>query len=123
LGQLADRGPDDPGCPTNALSLGVNAKNQITNTGFSYDAAGNLLADGINSYSFDAESHLTSLNSGAATYTYDAQGRRVAKKIGSSTTEYVYFNGDVLAEYNLGNHVWSDYIFAAGRRLAAAGNG
>ncbi len=110
-----------PGCATFAPNWGVNTKNQITNTGFSYDAAGNLRADATNTYSFDAENHLTALNSGAATYTYDAQGRRMTKKIGSTTTEYIYFNGDVLAEYNLGDQVWSDYIFAGGRRLASAG--
>ncbi len=38
----------------------------------------------------------------------------MAKKIGSATTEYIYFNGDVLAEYNVGDQVWSDYIFNAG---------
>ena len=119
----------DPTCgsggqvsPTNALSLGVNANNQITNTGFSYDAAGNLLADGSHTYTFDAENRITQVDGGStAAYTYDAEGRRMAKKIGSATTEYISFNGDVIAEYNLGDQVWSDYIFAGGRRLAAAG--
>ncbi len=97
----------------------ANTNNRLI--GFSYDSAGNLLNDGTNNYTYDAENHLTSLNSGAATYTYDAQGSRMAKKIGSATTEYIHFNGDVLAEYNLGDQVWSDYIFAGGRRLAAAG--
>ena len=120
-GNLLTETPNVPGCPTNMLNLGVNANNQITNTGFAYDAAGNMTNDGTNTYAFDAENHLTSLNSGTATYIYDAQGRRMVKKIGSSTTEYIYFNGDVLAEYNLGSQVWSDYIFAGGRRLAAAG--
>ena len=120
-GNLLTETPNVPGCPTNMLNLGVNTNNQITNTGFAYDAAGNMTNDGSNVYAYDAENHLTSLNSGAATYIYDAQGRRMAKKIGSATTEYIYFNGDVLAEYNLGDQVWSDYIFAGGRRLAAAG--
>jgi len=120
-GNLRTETPNVPGCPTNMLNLGVNANNQITNTGFAYDAAGNMTNDGTNSYAYDAENHLTSLNSGAATYTYDSQGRRMAKKIGSATTEYIYFNGDVLAEYNPGDLLWNDYIFAGGRRLAAAG--
>jgi len=49
------------------------------------------------------------------------RGAAWPKKIGSAATEYNYFNGEVLAEYNLGDQVWSDYIFAGGRRLAAAG--
>jgi hypothetical protein len=32
------------------LNVSVNTKNQIFNSGFSYDAAGNLLADGLNGY-------------------------------------------------------------------------
>ena len=35
--------------------MSVNGNNQITNTGFSYDSAGNMTADGINSYGYDAE--------------------------------------------------------------------
>jgi RHS repeat-associated protein len=120
-GNLLTETPNVSGCPTNALNVGVNAKNQITNPGFSYDPSGNLLADGTNSYTFDAENHLTFLNSGAATYTYDAEGRRMAKKIGSATTEYIHFNRDVLAEYSVGDQVWNDYIFAGSRRLVVAG--
>jgi RHS repeat-associated protein len=121
-GNLLTETPNVSGCPTNMLSLSVNANNQITNTnGSAYDAAGNMRNDGTNGYTYDAENHLTSLNSGAATYIYDAQGRRMAKKFGSATTEYIHFNGDVLAEYNVGDLLWNDYIFAGGRRLAAAG--
>jgi YD repeat-containing protein len=42
----------------------------------SYDF--NLLNDGRNSYAYDAEGRIVSLN-GAPTYVYDAEGRRVAK--------------------------------------------
>jgi hypothetical protein len=70
-----------------ALNVGVNANNRITNTGFSYDAAGNVLADGLNGYIYDAESHLTSLNSGAATYFYGGDGQRVEAFPGLSNAE------------------------------------
>src|SRR5207245_1363446 len=53
-GNLLTETPNVPGCPTNMLNLGANAYNRITNTGFSYDAAGNLLSDGTNTYAFDA---------------------------------------------------------------------
>ena len=56
----------------------------------SYDAAGNLLNDGINSYTYDAENRIKSVNSGATTYTYDAEGRRVAKITGGSLTDFIY---------------------------------
>jgi len=38
------------------LSLSVSTANRITNSGFIYDAAGNLTADGANTYQWDAES-------------------------------------------------------------------
>jgi hypothetical protein len=44
--------------------------------GWSYDDAGNLLNDGRNSYAYDAEGRIVSLN-GALTYMYDAESRRV----------------------------------------------
>jgi RHS repeat-associated protein len=56
----------------------------------SYDAAGNLLNDGPNSYTYDAENRIKSVNSGATTYTYDAEGRRVAKTTGGSLTDFIY---------------------------------
>src|SRR5256885_5703591 len=62
---------------------------------------------------------ITSVNSGAATYAYDFRGHRYTKRISTATTQYIYSNGDVIAEYNQGAQVWSDYIFAGGRRLAA----
>src|SRR5256885_7346900 len=51
---------------------------------------------------------ITSVNSGAATYAYDFRGHRYTKRISSATTQYIYFNGDVIAEYNQGAQVWSE---------------
>jgi RHS repeat-associated protein len=64
------------------LNVGVNANNQITNTGFSYDAAGNSLQDGqgvgSHSYTWDAEERLVQVDSGSTwSYTYNALGQRV----------------------------------------------
>jgi len=36
-----------------------NAANQITNVGYSYDNAGNLIADGTTTYTYDALSRIT----------------------------------------------------------------
>jgi|HubBroStandDraft_6_1064221.scaffolds.fasta_scaffold329392_2 hypothetical protein len=43
---------------------------------FSYDAAGNLLNDGTNNYTYDAENRIKSVN-GATTYTYNANGQMI----------------------------------------------
>src|SRR5580658_1153322 len=44
--------------------------------GYSYDADGNLLSDGVNAYTYDAENRITSVN-GETGYVYDAAGNRV----------------------------------------------
>jgi YD repeat-containing protein len=46
-----------------------NAANQISNAGYSYDKAGNLIGDGSASYSYDALSRMTAR--GSTTYTYN----------------------------------------------------
>jgi hypothetical protein len=56
--------------------------------GYPYDAAGNLLWDGYNVMTWDAESRLTS--DAGATYIYDAEGNRVEKQgVGVTDTQPV----------------------------------
>ena len=46
-------------------------------TAGSYDAPGNLLYDGVHTYTYDAEDRIVSVDSGTgANYVYDANGRR-----------------------------------------------
>lgn len=47
--------------------------------GYSYDAAGNLLFDGLNYYAYDGANRILSVNHQATGYVYDAEGNRVAK--------------------------------------------
>jgi len=123
-GNLLTETPTLAGCPMTTLNVTVNANNQITNSGFSYDTAGNLLSDGTggNHYAYDAESRVKSLNSGAAAYTYGTDGSRVIKQVGADQTDYIYSyaNGEVLAEYKPVTSTWTDYVFVGSRRLASA---
>ncbi len=71
-------------CFTNGQTNGpcpnftFNTSNQITTSGYTYDAAGNLTADGSHSYQWDAENHLKSIDNGTnGTFTYNAYGWRV----------------------------------------------
>ncbi len=57
------------------------ATNQINTTGFTYDAAGNLTADGTHTYSWDAEGRLLSVDSGTEAYAYNVLGQRVQKRV------------------------------------------
>jgi RHS repeat-associated protein len=105
-------------CSAPALSLSVSAQNKITNTGFSYDASGNLLGDGASSYVFNAESQIKT--GAGVTYTYDGDGKRVQKSNGKL---YWYGMGsEVLDETDLTgsttNSSFSEYIFFGGKRIA-----
>jgi RHS repeat-associated protein len=104
-------------------NLGFNEQNKINSGGYGYDLAGNITTVfngvGYNQYGYDAENKLVNVNSGAATYTYDANGDRVRKDVSPNWTEYVRFNGQVLAEKS-SDGFWSDYIYANGQRIARA---
>ncbi len=69
-----------------SFTQAFTASNQIS--GFSYDAAGDLLNDTMNTYTYDNEGMLTS--SGGAQYVCDALQQRVEKTGGSNAGEVGY---------------------------------
>ena len=100
-----------------------NAKNQLD--GYSYDADGNLLYDGVHSYTYDAESRIVAVDGGsAATYVYDAGGRRVQKTTAGGTVSYVYdIAGNQVAEVNASGGANRKEVYAGGRHVATYTNG
>jgi RHS repeat-associated protein len=101
-------------CTAPTLNLSVNAYNQITNSGFSYDAAGNMTGDGSYSYAWNGEGLLKS--AGTTTYTYDGDNKRVEKSSGT----YYWFSpsGSVLAETDTSGNTQNEYIYFSGARTA-----
>jgi RHS repeat-associated protein len=86
--------------------------------GWSYDSAGNLLADAAHSYAYDAENRVSKVDVTGASYTYNPLGNRVRKDVGSTPTEYFFFAGNVIAELNPNTAAWTDYIFGGKERYA-----
>jgi len=83
-------------------------------SGFSYDLSGNTQSDGVNSYTWNAESQLKT--AAGVTYAYDGDGRRVSK---SSGKLYWYGSGgDILAETDASGNNPIEYIFFGGKRVA-----
>ncbi len=82
------------GLPASVSGNAFNADNGMTGFGgapLSYDANGNLISDGTNTYTWDARNHLTAIGGGAsASFAYDAFGRRTSKTIGAMTTQFLY---------------------------------
>jgi hypothetical protein len=69
--------------------------NQIT--GWSYDAAGNLLNDGLHAYTYDAENKIRTVD-GSTAYVYDCEGRRVRKLVGENTRFVYGISGQLIME-------------------------
>ena len=82
----------------------------------SYDAAGNVTANGGAGYTYDAENRLAS--AGGMTYLYDADGNRVKKASGSTGTLYWYGSTGIIAESDLTGALKSEYVFFSGKRVA-----
>ncbi len=102
------------GCTQESLSVGATANNQLTATGFTYDAAGNMTGDGTNAYGFNAESEIKSAAS--VNYTYDGDGNRVQKSNGK-----IYWYGagtEILDESDSSGNFTDEYVFFGGKRVA-----
>ncbi|MBZ5695911.1 MAG: hypothetical protein LAN36_11200 [Acidobacteriia bacterium] len=110
------------GCTQESLSVTAATNNRLSSAGFSYDLSGNTLADGVNSYAWNAESEMKS--AAGVNYTYDGDGNRVQK---SSGKIYWYGAGtEILDESDANGNFTSEYVFFGGKRIArrdaASGN-
>jgi RHS repeat-associated protein len=100
-------------CTSPTLNLSANTYNQITNSGFSYDNAGDMTADGVTSYVWNGAGLLKTV--GSTTYTYDGDGKRVMNSAG--TYYWTTPAGDQLSD-TPGSGAGNEYIFFAGQRIA-----
>jgi RHS repeat-associated protein len=110
------------GCTQESLSVLATTNNQLSATGISYDPSGNMLTDGLNTYSYNAESEIKS--AAGVNYTYDGDGNRLEKSNGK-----IYWYGagtEILDESDLNGNFTGEYVFFGGKRVArrdvASGN-
>jgi RHS repeat-associated protein len=77
--------PSGPTCANVTFNTSTNHITAIGSASVSYDAAGNLTSDGVNTYQWDAENHLAKIVAGSVTenLTYNAYGWRVYNSSGS----------------------------------------
>jgi RHS repeat-associated protein len=88
---------------TQSGTFDLNNRQTSFNGGvLSYDANGNLISDGINTYVWNARDQLTQITQGGTTlssYAYDALGRRTTKTESAGTpTKYLYDGADTVQE-------------------------
>jgi RHS repeat-associated protein len=87
FGNRLDQEPSGSGLSCLSLSTPVNPNNQLSDPLYSYDASGDILAEGGNTLTYDGEGRI--LTVGATTYLYDAAGQRVSKITGGVETDYL----------------------------------
>ncbi len=108
------------GTGSNPMSVNqaVNGQNQFTLLGYGYDAAGNVLSDGVNAsacagnhaYNWNAEEEM--ICAAGTDYVYNGDGERVEKSSGT-----LYWDGG-LAESDLSGNLTSEYISFNNKRIA-----
>ncbi len=102
------------GCTQESLSVSAGTNNQLTATGYTYDALGNMLTDVSNTYVFNAESEIKTAAS--VNYTYDGDGNRMQKSNGK-----IYWYGagtEILDESDASGNFTDEYVFFGGERIA-----
>jgi len=113
------------GCTQEILSATASTNNQLSATGFnfSYDAAGNMTQDAVNTYGWNAESEIKS--AAGMDYLYDGDGNRVEKCTaggsGCSTVTKLYWYGagtEILDESDASGNITDEYVFFGGKRVA-----
>jgi len=105
----------------NTVTTPVDATtNRLSAPGLSYDAVGNLMSDGINSYTYDAEGNLLSVTGGTtASFTYDALNQRVVSTVGGTTKVYGYnAAGKRATVWDASGNLISAQYYAGNRPLA-----
>lgn len=96
-------------CSAPSLNLTVDGGNHITNTGFTYDAAGNMTGDASKTYAYDAENRVKS--SSGVTYTRDGDGWRVKKSNGDLEWYDSTGGNELLGVFDLSGVLKSEYYY------------
>jgi RHS repeat-associated protein len=110
-------------CSAGPLSVSTDGYNHLVATSYSYDHAGDMTDDAVNTYFYNAEHRVIQVNGTAGEcstatvcYVYDGDGLRVEKTNG--TLYWRSTVGDALTESNLSGTIENEYVFFAGRRIA-----
>jgi RHS repeat-associated protein len=88
---------------------------------YTYDANGNITADGMHRYEYNANNQMLRVSNGGVRgeYGYNAKGQRVKKTASGRTTIYHYdLEGNLIAETAANGSLIASYIYAGTSRLA-----
>lgn len=96
-------------------SNSLNQYIQVAANPFSYDGNGNLTSDNVNSYTYDVENRLISMQNPShnASYSYDGFGRRISKTVDDATTYFIYDRDQIVEERDELGALAASFIFGA----------
>jgi RHS repeat-associated protein len=78
-----------------------NRETSFNGKALSYDANGNLISDGTNTYTWNARNQLTQVGQGGTaqlSFSYDALGRRVSKAVQGAAAQFLYDGNNAVQE-------------------------
>jgi RHS repeat-associated protein len=96
------------GLPLAISTTAYNADNRLTTWGTAnlfYDANGNMISDGVNSFNWNARNQLSSMNSNFVSFQYDPYGRRSGKTVAGITTNFLYDGANIAQEISGGSPI------------------
>jgi len=78
-----------------------NRQVSMNSESMTYDANGNLVSDGVNTYTWNARDQLVAIMGPnlSANFTYDGLGRRISRDVDTITTNYVYAGLQAIEEH------------------------
>ena len=94
-----------PGSPNDEYETTQSLTIPPQHQAFTYDTDGNMTADNMWSYTYDAENRLIQMSSASGlpsvtlNFKYDYLGRRVEKANGTTTDRYIYDGWNLVADY------------------------
>jgi RHS repeat-associated protein len=108
FGNRLTQEPSGTGLSCTSLSSPVNANNHLSNPIYNHDAAGDILTEGGNTLTYDAEGRIKTGSGafGVTTYNYGGDGQRVSKMLaGFDETDYIRDpDGSLLTTYVAGSY-------------------
>ncbi|OGQ06140.1 MAG: hypothetical protein A3F82_04675 [Deltaproteobacteria bacterium RIFCSPLOWO2_12_FULL_44_12] len=104
----------------------VNAYTNVDGQPYVYDESGNLVDDGVHTYTYNYRNLLTRVvdkatNREVAAYGYDALGRRIFKTVDGQMTRYIFEGIHIIAEVAPDDFIAKEFIYGS-TSLTTSGN-
>jgi RHS repeat-associated protein len=115
---------DDGTTTTTTVPTDSNKISAVGASSYTYDDNGNITDDGVNTYTWNAANQLATVNTTAGVYTYNWLNQRSEKVTASGTTYFVYGPGGLpYGEYDSSGTMIREYVYLNGEPLAQIDSG